>query len=144
MPTVTIHDYRALAEVRYRIRCFLTFSAARAREVGLEPQQHQLLLAIHGLPPEDAPTIRRIADRLQIEHNSAVELVRRSVARGLLAKRPSDRDRREVHLRLTEQGLRVLEKLSKTHRTELRSTAPALLTALGAIVNDKKGRGRAA
>jgi DNA-binding MarR family transcriptional regulator len=136
--SVSSSDYRSLAEVRYRIRCFLNFSEASARAVGLEPQQHQLLLAIRGLPPDVSPTIRAIAERLQIQHNSAVELVRRSVANGLVVKRESERDRREVHLEIAPKGARLLDKLSEKHRTELRSMAPVLIEAIDALVGKKR------
>jgi DNA-binding MarR family transcriptional regulator len=132
--TIRAADYRALAEVRYHIRRFLNFSEARARAVGLEPQQHQLLLAIHGLPVGELATIGRIAERLQLHHNSAVELANRSVARGLVTKRASLRDRREVLLKLTARGKRLLEKLAVAHRSELRAVAPALAAALWTVV----------
>jgi DNA-binding MarR family transcriptional regulator len=132
---VSSSDYQALAEIRYRIRCFLNFSEASAREVGLEPQQHQLLLAIRGLGPGATPTIRCLAERLQIQHNSAVELVRRSVANGLIVKRASERDRREVLLEVAPKGGRLLEKLALAHRTELRSMAPVLLDAVQVLVS---------
>src|SRR3954466_9709701 len=128
-------DYEALAEILYRIRRFLNFSEASAREVGLEPQQHQLLLAIRGLRDGASPTIACLAERLQIQHNSAVELVRRSVDNGLVKKRASDRDRREVLLEIAPKGRRLLEKLAVAHRTELRSTAPVLLEAIGVLVD---------
>lgn len=132
--TITPAEYRALAEVRYRLRKFVNFSEAEARAVGLEPQQHQLILALRGLPEDATPTIGRVAERLQIQHNSAVELVSRSVDRGLVVKRPSEDDRRAVHLAITQRGARLLERLSLAHRTELRSMAPALLRALSALV----------
>src|SRR5438132_11462246 len=88
-------EYRALAEMRYRIRCFLVFSETAARNAGVEPRQHQLLLALKGLAPDEKPTIGAIAERLQIEHNSAVELAKRSVACGLIERRTSAEDRRE-------------------------------------------------
>jgi DNA-binding MarR family transcriptional regulator len=128
-------EYRALSEVRYRIRCFLEFSEASARGVGLDPQQHQLLLAIRGLPPESASTIGRVAERLRIQHHSAVELVNRSENKGLVKKRSSPRDRREVLVTITPRGRRLLERLAISHRTELRSMAPALLGALGSLVD---------
>lgn len=140
--TVPAADYQALAEIRYRIRCFVNFSEARARSVGLEPQQHQLLLAIRGLPPKAEPTIRCVAERLQIEHNSAVELVRRCVTNGLIVKRASERDRREVLLEIAPKGARLLEKLARAHRTELRSMAPGLMDALVAISGTGRARGR--
>ena len=43
-------NYKAMAEFRYQIRRFLRFSENAARQAGIEPQQHQLLLAVKGLP----------------------------------------------------------------------------------------------
>ncbi|MGE0398453.1 MAG: MarR family transcriptional regulator, partial [Kofleriaceae bacterium] len=60
---LTDAEYQALAELRYRLRTFLAFSENEARSVGLEPRQHQLLLAIRGLPAGERPTIRTLADR---------------------------------------------------------------------------------
>jgi DNA-binding MarR family transcriptional regulator len=134
------HEYRALAELRYHIRCFLNFSDAAAREADIEPQQHQLLLAIAALRPAQKPTIRVIAERLQIQHNSAVELVQRSVQRGLIERRTSREDRREASLHLTASGRQVLRRLSLSHRAELRSAAPALTRALRALVGAKGQR----
>jgi DNA-binding MarR family transcriptional regulator len=132
--SITLSQYRALAEVRYRIRRFLVFSEARARVVGVEPQQHQLLLAVRGLPAGDEPTIGRVAERLQVQHHSAVELVNRSIEKGFVRKHPSPRDRRQVLVDITPKGRRVLEKLAALHRAELLSVAPALTGALGALV----------
>jgi DNA-binding MarR family transcriptional regulator len=129
-------EYEALAEIRYRIRRFLVFSEASAREVGVEPQQHQLLLAIRGMPADQSLTIGRIAERLQIQHNSTVELVNRSCEKGLVEKHTSAGDRREVRLEITARGKRLLEELAVSHRTELRNAAPALVDALMALVAD--------
>lgn len=127
-------DYRALAELRFLIRRFLAFSETSAREADVEPQQHQLLLVLKALRPPDRPTIRAAAERLLIQHNSAVELVSRSVDRGLIERRPGEHDRREVLLHITPRGQRVLRRLTLAHRRELESAAPALLGALDALL----------
>ncbi len=133
-------QYRALAELRYQIRRFLTFSEVAARDAGVEPQQHQLLLVLKALRPEEKPTIRTIADRLQIQHNSAVELVKRSVERGLVERRTSREDRREASLHLSRAGERLLRRLSIAHRSELRSAAPLLVDALDTLLPSKRRR----
>jgi len=127
-------DYLALAEIRFVIRRFLAFSEAFARAADVEPQQHQLLLVLKGLRPSERPTIRTVAERLLIQHNSAVELVSRSVERGLVERRTSEHDGREASLRITARGARVLQKLSLAHRRELRSAAPLLLDALAVLL----------
>ena len=47
---LTLNDYESLAELRHQIRCFLHFSETAARQAGLEPRQHQLMLSLKGLP----------------------------------------------------------------------------------------------
>ena len=146
MPRPISHrDYESLAEVRYQIRRFLNFSDAAARAAGVEPQQHQLLLVLETLRPPERPTIRVVAERLQIQHNSAVELVKRSVQRKLVERRTALHDRREASLRVTRRGKQLLRRLSLAHRRELRSVAPVLVRELQALVGRpsvKKGKGR--
>src|SRR5437762_10536318 len=112
-------EYRDLAEFRRQIRQFLHFSELTAKEHGLEPQQHQLLLALHALPDGVRPTIREIASRLFIQHHSAVELVDRLEKTGAIARYPGAQDGREVWVRLTPAGRRILRKLVLAHRMEL-------------------------
>jgi DNA-binding MarR family transcriptional regulator len=141
---IITREYRALAELRYVVRRFLSFSAEAARAASVEPQQHQLLLAIKGLPPDMRPTIGIAAERLQLQHNSAVELVKRSIGHGLLERCANKDDHREVLLHITPSGERLLRRLSLAHRKELRSVGPILLQALEEIVGrpklKKKGR----
>lgn len=131
-----MNDYEALAAFRYHIRRFLHFSEQAARLSEIEPQQHQLLLAAKGYggSPEEGPTIGYLADRLQIRHHSAVELIDRMVAQGLVQRLQCSKDRRQVIVCLTRYGDRILKKLSTEHIRELRETGPALVAALEAIV----------
>lgn len=129
MKSLTLSDYESLAELRYQIRCFLSFSEQAARAAGLEPRQHQLMLSLKGLPRDARPTIGELAERLQIQHHSAVELVNRLAAAGVI-RRTRGEDRREVLLELTPKGEKVLRELSLHHRQELRSAGPMLVKAL--------------
>lgn len=127
-------DIRALAAFRYEIRKFLAFSEAAARREGLEPQQHQLLLAVSGLPPALRPTIGVIAERLCVQPHTAVALVDKLEEGSLLSRVRDDDDRRRVLLRLTPAGHRVLRRLSALHREQLRSIGPRLVLALRTIL----------
>ncbi len=127
---ISDNDYRALAEFRYQIRKFLRFSESAARAAGLEPQQHQLLLAVKGLPDGQNASIGNVAERLQIQHHSTVELVDRLARRGLVQRKRAGGDRRQVLLQLTPRGERLLRELALYHEEELRSTGPLLVAAL--------------
>jgi len=135
-------DYAALAELRYQVRRFLNFSERAARAQGLEPRQHQLMLALKGLPAGSPPRIVTLAERLQIRHNSAVELVNRLVARGLLQRQRSGADRREVLLKLTAPGQRMLRDLSLHHKDELNRLGPSLVASLRRVMQSGAQRGR--
>ena len=130
MEMLTLSDYQSLAELRYQIRCFLFFSEQAARAAGLEPRQHQLMLGLKGLPRDARPTIGEVAERLQIQHHSAVELVNRLAAGGYVRRGRAGVDRREVLLSLSAKGERVLRQLSLHHRAELRAAGPELVKAL--------------
>jgi len=127
--TLTPTDYESLAELRYQIRRFLHFSEQASRAAGLEPRQHQLLLALKGLPKDTRPRIGELAERLQIQHHSAVELANR-LSRSGYVKRRAGEDRREVLLSLTPKGEKVLRELSLHHKSELRNAGPSLVSAL--------------
>jgi DNA-binding MarR family transcriptional regulator len=131
--------YASLAEVRYQIRRFLHFSEGLAREHGLEPQQHQALLVINSLPPHRKPTIREIASRLFIEHNSAIGLISRLERLGAVKRFKSEEDRREVLIRLTATGEHLLASLSETHEQELQVRAPELIRALQRVLRSSNG-----
>lgn len=131
-------DYEALAEMRYQIRRYLRFSEEASRAAGLEPRQYQLLLAIKGLPLDVRPRIGELAERLQIQHHSTVELVNRLAAGGFVRRHRAGDDRREVLLALTPRGEKVLRQLFLHHQAELRSQGPALVAALRRAVQMSK------
>jgi DNA-binding MarR family transcriptional regulator len=127
-------DYRMLAEFRERTRSYLRFSEQAARRAGLEAQQYQLLLALKGLPKGVVPSIGELATRLLVEHHSAVGLVDRLEARGLLRRRRDEQDGRRIILDMTPQGERTIQELASVHQEELRKMAPDLIEALARII----------
>lgn len=131
-------QYRDLAEFRRQIRSFLYFSEATAKEHGIEPQQHQMLLAVQGLPEGVKPTIRELASRLFIQHHSAVELLNRLEQNGAVTRKPGEEDRREVWIRLTAAGRATLRKLAVAHREELERSGPELARALNSVLRHSR------
>ena len=124
---------RTLADFRYELRLFLHYSESAALEVGLQPQQHQLLLQVAGAPDGTAVTIAYAAERLGLRHNSTVELADRSVREGLLTRKPDPQDRRRAILHITQKGRQVLGRLSGEHARELNELGPRLERALKRI-----------
>jgi DNA-binding MarR family transcriptional regulator len=136
--TMTAAEFRALAEFRYQIRIFLNGSEEAARNADLEPQQYLLMLALRGLPAGLEPSIRELAERLQLRHHSVVELVDRLERRQLLRRERSRDDRRQVILHLTPRGEKLLTRLAKQRIAELRTAAPALVRSLTAVIRSTR------
>ena len=127
---VTLADYRALSEFRYQIRRYLAFSDAAAHAVGLPSRQYQLLLALKGLPEEIEATIGNLAERLNIRHHSAVELVDRLEKRELVQRERSELHRSFVFVRITTEGESVLKKVVATRISDLKVAGPILVKTL--------------
>jgi DNA-binding MarR family transcriptional regulator len=131
-------EYAALAELRHQLRRFLAFSETEARSVDLEPRQHQLLLALRGLPAGVTPTVGALADRLLLRHHTVVELIDRLEKRSLVRRERDKDDRRQARITLTKRGGDTLRRLSIAHRDELGTLGPELVTALRRVLRRKK------
>jgi len=124
---ITKAEFEAIAEFRYAIRRFLRFSEQAAREEGITPQQHQLLLAVKGYPGRESATVTELADRLQMRQHSMVGLIDRTEAQGLVRREPGVADRRQVFIVLTLEGEELLGRLVQQHRRELLTMRDTLL-----------------
>jgi DNA-binding MarR family transcriptional regulator len=121
-------DFERLLELRTRLRRFLRWSEQQARAAGLTPAKHQLLLAIKGHPGAEAPTVGEVADYLVLRHHSAVGLIDRAVADGLVKRASDDTNRSIVRVALTQAGSAKLDALAEAHIRELAHLAPVMRT----------------
>jgi DNA-binding MarR family transcriptional regulator len=126
MPALDHAEYERLLRFRTGLRRFLRWSAEQAAAAGLTPAQHQLLLAVRGHPDPRGPTVGDVAGYLLLRHHSAVELIDRAQAAGLLERHADRDDSRAVRLRLTRSGRKRLETLTTAHLEELARLEPEL------------------
>jgi len=129
-PQLSDREYQALARFRHALRVFQHFSEQAAREAGITPAQHQLLLAVRGHPGGDPPVVSDLAEALQLRHHSVVELIDRADAAGLVRRTQDPADQRRQRVRLTATGREVLERLSVVHRDELRRFRKQMMDVL--------------
>jgi DNA-binding MarR family transcriptional regulator len=119
-----------LAQFRYALRRFVRFSESAARECGVTPQQHQLMLGVAGFTGRGYATVSELAEFLQEMNHSVVGLVYRAVQSGLVKRKRASADRRVVVVQLTARGERILLQLSDLHRQEIEN--------IGAVFPRKK------
>jgi DNA-binding MarR family transcriptional regulator len=139
MPALDHAEYERLLRFRTGLRRFLRWSAEQAARVGLTPAQHQLLLAVRGHPDPRGPTVGEVAGYLLLRHHSAVELIDRAQAAGLLERRTDREDSRAVRLLLTRSAQKRLDTLTAAHLEELARLEPqlhALWEGLDTTVDD--------
>ena len=136
---ITQGEYRALAELRYRIRRFLQEGNDIARKAQLEQQQYLLLLAVRGLPEGQEATIRTLAERLSLRHHSTVELVDRMEARGYVKRTRGREDRRQVLVSLQPRGEKLLEEVVQQRIIELRAHGRTLVETISALLESRTG-----
>lgn len=137
---ITSAEYRALAELRYRIRLFLREGDATALSEGLEPQQYQMLLAIRGLEEGELATVGTLAERLAIKHHSAVELIDRLEKRGFVKRLREKEDRRQVRVLLMSRGEKALAEVVKERISELRASGSALVGTIETLLERRNGK----
>jgi DNA-binding MarR family transcriptional regulator len=126
MAELSQHDYENLLAFRAGLRRFQHWSEGQARQAGLTPAQHQLLVAVKGHPGSSGPTVSDLASYLMLRHHSTVELIDRAEDAGLVSRARDDHDGRLTRISLTPTGERRLRQLVPAHLDELRQLAPIL------------------
>ena len=130
---------RSLAEFRFQMRKFLSFSEMASERCGIPAQQYQLMQVIAAMPDEQQSSITYLAERMILRHNSTVELVDRAERAGLVRRESDPTDMRRSLVHLTPEGEKILQQLVAEHLSELAPRCDHLIHALrelqGAVGN---------
>ena len=126
-----------LAEFRYQMRRFISFSESVCDQAGVSAQQYQLLQVVATLPDGRAASISYIAERMVIRHNSAVELVDRAERAGLVRRVVDGSDHRRSLVEIAGRGNELLAELVPTHVSEIRTAGGELLESLQQLMGNK-------
>ncbi|MES2393904.1 MAG: MarR family transcriptional regulator [Acidobacteriota bacterium] len=127
---VSIDKLKTLAEFRYQLRKFLSFSEMASEQAGIATQQYQLMQVVAALPEGQQASIGYLAERMVLRHNSMVELVDRAERSGLVRREHDEKDLRRSLVQLTPHGQDLLMKLVALHLQELTQRCEPLIAAL--------------
>ena len=130
-----------LAEFRYQLRSFLSFSEMEAERFGIAAQQYQLMQVIGAMGAEESASISLLADRMILRHNSTVELVDRAEKAGLVRRVTDERDLRRSIVVLTAHGEAVLQQMVAAHLQKLDGNSGEALLRTLADVRDTAAAG---
>jgi len=126
---------RELAEFRFQLRQFLSFSEISSERHGIQAQQYQLLQVIAAAPSGQPASVSYLADRMVLRHNSTVELVDRAERAGLVRRHTDERDLRRSIIKLTRTGEQLLRMLVSEHVQELERLGERIIHSLRAVNN---------
>lgn len=125
-----IPGLKELAEFRFHVRQFLSFSETASERYGIQAQQYQLLQVVGAVPPGQPASVSYLAERMVLRHNSTVELVDRAERAGLVRRHSDERDLRRSLVRLTPHGEEILRHLVAEHLKELAAHGEELVETL--------------
>ena len=126
----TQSSLKSLAEFRFQMRKFLSFSEMASERCGIPAQQYQLMQVIAAMPEGQQASITYLAERMILRHNSTVELVDRAERAGLVRRESDPKDMRRSLVQLTAQGQEIVERLVAEHLRELSPLCDVLIHAL--------------
>jgi DNA-binding MarR family transcriptional regulator len=122
----------ALADFRYALRRFLSFSESMVRAMGVTSQQHQALLLLAGAGDEGV-MIRDLAEAMLMLPHGAVQLVNRLEEAGFAERRADASDGRVSRVHATPRAIDLMRVLVKAHARELRQHEQLLVRSLAAV-----------
>jgi len=131
-----------LAELRYQLRRFLSFSEMVSEAAGISAQQYQLLQVIAAVPAGQECSISYIAARMVVRHNSAVELVDRAEKAGLVRRVADESDHRRSLVEITARSHELVGQLVAQHLTEIEVLGPELSRTLQRLLGVKPALAR--
>jgi DNA-binding MarR family transcriptional regulator len=120
-------EFEQAAAFRASLRRFHRISEDAARQAGLTPRRHLLLLMIKGAPGgAERSTVSELCERLQLAQSTVTELVQRAEDAGLVRRTGAREDGRIAYLTLTPEGERALRSVHDQLRPEREALAHIL------------------
>ena len=110
--TLSKPEIEARSEFRRQLRQFERTSEDTAKKKGITFPQYLVLLHVKGTPGRSWALVGELAERMLLEHHSVVGLVSRCEAAGLVKRRRSDEDARQVEVHLTAKGDRTMNAIA--------------------------------
>lgn len=126
IPDLDVDDPAALAAAVDAATRALVITLGRAEEEVLPRVSVSQLRALLIISRQAPTNLNQLAEELGAIPSSASRLCDRLVAAGLVTRRPGSVDRREVELRVSAEGQRLVDGLRETRVSELATVLAAM------------------
>jgi DNA-binding MarR family transcriptional regulator len=123
MPTrnLTKPEIEARSAFRHQLRLFERVGEDAARKSGITFPQYLVLLHAKGMPGRAWALVGELAERMLLEHHSVVGLVSRCETAGLVKRKRSVEDARQVEVHLTAKGDRTVNSIAAAQSNEMKA-----------------------
>jgi DNA-binding MarR family transcriptional regulator len=124
-PEVDGDSERVVGELLTASRLLVAIAARSlaAVEESLTLPQYRMLVVLDGQGPS---SLARMAELLDVNPSTALRMVERLSAAGMVEKIPNPKNRREVLLRLTPSGWQVVRQVTENRRVQIAGIVQAL------------------
>jgi DNA-binding MarR family transcriptional regulator len=126
---VSKSEIEARSAFRQQLRRFERFGEDAAHEHGITFSQYLILLHVKGMPDRAWALVGELAEMMMLEHHSVVGLVTRCETAGLVKRKRSPEDGRQVEVHLTARGEKAVEAVARAMSGELKALLAFLTTA---------------
>jgi DNA-binding MarR family transcriptional regulator len=116
MASPTRQDVEAVTAAVLTASRLLAEISARSLAARVTPPQFRMLTALSG---SEETKLVTLAEALKVNPSTAMRMVDRLVSAHLIARRVNPASRREILLRLTPEGARVVEEVTARRREEI-------------------------
>ena len=110
-------DFRAymhsVAQARYVVRKVVRIVHEQAKRAGLDPLEHEALLQIYGVAGDETLSVNGLAELLDVAPALASRVIKALVAKGLVHREPSGKDKRVTLVAATEAGIATLRTVDR-------------------------------
>ncbi|MFD2823738.1 MarR family winged helix-turn-helix transcriptional regulator [Lacinutrix iliipiscaria] len=108
---------KAMLNIMYTANWISSYQNTFFKPFGISPQQYNILRILKGAG--EALKVQTIKERMIERAPNTTRLMDKLCAKHYIERIPCPTDRRVVHIKITNQGLTLLEEISKTHRDDL-------------------------
>lgn len=104
------------------------------KRYGISPQQYNVLRILRGQKPNPA-SVGLIQERMLDKMSNASRLVEKLKSKNLIKRSECSKDRRQVDVIITDEGLSLLEEMDK-HQHEINDISSSLTTTEKQTLNE--------